>query len=162
MQFGKVRPVAVAMTSERRPLTRVHFLLTPDADGYPPASGETLWAEELGGSLYRIDNIPFYVTGIAVGDVVEARVIEGNLTFVGLLQPSGHSTIRIVTYDPDAVSDVREQFDRLGCTAELLSNSKLIAVDVPRDIDLTQIRAELERGRRENRWDYEEAAIASD
>ena len=55
---------------------RIQFRLTLDEDGYPPASGETLWATALGDGTYRIDNIPFFATGVSLGDVVEAEMID--------------------------------------------------------------------------------------
>ena len=40
---------------------------------------ETLWARQIGPERYRIDNIPFFVYGVSLGDVVEARWREQDL-----------------------------------------------------------------------------------
>jgi hypothetical protein len=40
---------------------------------------ETLWARRIGPERYRIDNIPFFVYGVSLGDVVEARWREEDL-----------------------------------------------------------------------------------
>ena len=51
---------------------KICFPLEPDEDGWPPVTAETLWAVELGGGLFRLDNIPFYARGVSDGDTVSA------------------------------------------------------------------------------------------
>ncbi|HEX2767136.1 MAG TPA: DUF4265 domain-containing protein [Candidatus Limnocylindria bacterium] len=154
--------MAVAVTQNTTRLVRVRFPLARETVHYPPASEETLWSEELGEGRYRVDNIPFFVRGIAVDDVVEATSGDEMPTFLRLLQPSGHSTMRVIVYDAEEVAKVREEFHLLGCATESMSNSRLIAIDVPPSADLARVRSQLERGHAEERWDYEEAAVATE
>jgi hypothetical protein len=110
---------------------RVHFPLTQDEDGYPPATVETLWASDKGEGLYEIDNIPFFVRKISVGDVVRAQLEEGALWFQEREFVSAHSTVRIVVYRKDQIEEIRKRLERDGCSTEFIENYKLIAVDVP-------------------------------
>ncbi|MCW2498014.1 DUF4265 domain-containing protein, partial [Jatrophihabitans sp.] len=47
-------------------------------DGWPPVSSERLWAFSLGDDIYRIDNAPWFVRDLAIGDLVEARASAPN------------------------------------------------------------------------------------
>jgi hypothetical protein len=86
------------------------FELEQDEDGYPPASAETLWALKVGESLFKIDNIPFFALGVAVNDIVSAVPEESVFRFKEVVHPSGHSTIRVIVYDPSDVPAVRAHF----------------------------------------------------
>jgi hypothetical protein len=61
------------MRQRRMPIThaRIAFELEQDEDGYPPVSAETLWATPTPEGFWRIDNIPFFVYGIAPFDIIE-------------------------------------------------------------------------------------------
>ncbi|MFI6919799.1 DUF4265 domain-containing protein [Nonomuraea spiralis] len=59
---------------------KVHFRMDIDEDGWPPASVEGLWAIDLGDGTARLDNTPWFVRGVASGDVIRvARDDEGVL-----------------------------------------------------------------------------------
>lgn len=139
---------------------KILFALEQDEDGYPPASAETLWATQVSEGLFKIDNIPFFVLGIAVNDIVSAAPEEGAFRFKEVAQPSGHSTIRIVVYEPSDVPAVRALFKQLGCTTELSHLPRLIAVDVPAAVSLEKLKEVLDSGRDQERWGYEEACLA--
>ena len=49
-------------------VAKIAFKLEPDA--LTKFEVETLWATPLGAELYRIESTPFYVNGVAQGDVV--------------------------------------------------------------------------------------------
>jgi len=83
---------------------KVLFDLEQDEDGYPPAAAETLWAVRVGDRLFQIDNIPFFVRGIAVNDIVSATPEEGVFRYKEVVQPSGHGTIRLIVSE---MSDVQ-------------------------------------------------------
>lgn len=138
---------------------RIAFPLVRDADGYPPADWEHLWAERLGNGLYRIDNTPFFVRGICVDDIVAADELDDMTVFSALVTPSSHCTIRVVFLQDDLVETLRENLNRIGCTSELSHLPNLIAVDVPPETPLSIIRHLLDEGERSGRWEYEEAAV---
>jgi hypothetical protein len=139
---------------------KILFRLEQDEDGYPPASAETLWAIKVGDGLFKIDNIPFFVTDIAVGDVVSAEQEAGMLRYKEVVRTSGHSTYRVVVYDHDEIPEVRGTFKQLGCPTEQSHLRGLIAVDVPASVSRDELKRVLDSGREQGRWDYEEACLA--
>jgi hypothetical protein len=136
------------------------FDLEQDEDGYPPASAETLWGIRVGEGLFKLDNIPFFAFGVAVNDIVSAVPEEGGFRFKEVVHPSGHSTIRVIVYDPLAVPTVRELFHQLGCSTEQSHLPRLFSIDVPPAVSLEKVRQVLESGKEEGRWGYEEACLA--
>lgn len=75
-------------TSE--PLTKVAIQL--DQSTYEV---ETLWAEPVGGDLYRLRNVPFLAYGYSEQDLVRADEVDGRLVVRGVAKRGGHSTYRI-------------------------------------------------------------------
>jgi hypothetical protein len=140
---------------------KIFFELEQDEDGYPPASVESLWARPVGEGLFKIDNIPFFATGVAMDDVVAAIPDGGVLQYKDVVQPSGHSTLRIIVYEESQTAEVRALFKRMGCSTELSHIPGLIAVDVPPSVSLQSLRRVLDEGRSQGRWDYEEACLAA-
>jgi hypothetical protein len=145
-------------SSERH--VKVLFSLEQDEDGYPPASVESLWALPKGEGLFQIDNIPFFATGVAWGDIISASQEEGAFRFQEIVQPSGHSTLRVAISEAADVPAVRALFAQKGCSVEQSHLPRLVAVDVPPSVPLESLRVVLEAGRAQGRWDYEEACLA--
>lgn len=69
---------------------KIVFPLLVDDDGFPPISSESLNARKTkSGSI--IENTPFFVTGIALGDCVQGKPIPGQpdkFVFDGVLEAS--------------------------------------------------------------------------
>jgi hypothetical protein len=106
----------------------------------PEGDVETLWAFELGGDLYRLDNTPFYAYGISWQDGVEARPDDdGQLFLVKLVEKSGNRTLRISGDEPFA-DEWLEKIVALGATYEG-ANRKYIGINVPRGLDLDVVIA---------------------
>jgi hypothetical protein len=139
---------------------KVFFELEQDEDGYPPASVESLWALPVGEGLFKLDNIPFFATGVAVDDIVSAQEEGGVLRYREVVQPSAHSTLRVIVYDEAEVARVRALFSEKGCSTELSHIPGLIAIDVPPAVSLEALKPILDEGRAQERWDYEEACLA--
>ncbi|HEX8434618.1 DUF4265 domain-containing protein [Archangium sp.] len=139
---------------------KILFHLEQDEDGYPPVSAETVWAIAVGEGLYKIDNIPFFATGVAVEDIVSAKPDAGQLLYQEVVHPSGHSTLRVVVYKHDEVPEVRGIFKQLGCSTEQSHLRGLIAIDVPPSASWDELKRMLDTGREQDRWDYEEACLA--
>lgn len=109
---------------------------------------------------YELDNIPFYVTGLAVGDLVSARHdADGVLWYSELLKPSGHSTIQLWFDRQGDVASVRAALRQMGCDSEVSDLPQLVAVNVPRDVSYADVRAFLERGERSGQFEYQEACL---
>lgn len=137
---------------------KVIVLLEQEEEDYPPVDYEELWTLPLGEGLYRIENIPFFARGLARGDIVSAVEEEDALVFQRVIEPSGHSTIRLVVYNADTVPAVVERFERQGCGSEI-TFTKLVALDVPPSVSLQALRERLDLGFTQGQWDYEEACI---
>ena len=119
-----------------------------------------MWALPKGKGLFQVDNIPFFATDIALGDIVSATEEEGAFRFQEVVQPSGHSTLRVAISQAADVPAVRALFEQKGCSVEQSHLPRLIAVDVPSSVPLESLRPLLEAGRKQDRWDYEEACLA--
>ena len=78
---------------------KLKFCIEPDEDGYPPFSVESVWASPLPDGTYQLDNIPFFTYDAADGDVVTAKVVDGELFFDGVAQASGNSVVRVIVND---------------------------------------------------------------
>jgi hypothetical protein len=137
--------------------------LEQDEDGYPPVSSERIWALETSKGHYKLDNIPFFARELALGDIVSAvpeeGADEGILRYQQVIEPSGHSTFRVLVYDETQVQEVCSLLERLGCGTEQSHLSRLVAIDIPPTVSLETVRQALEPGRAQERWDYEEACL---
>jgi len=130
-------------------------ILTENSDEYET---ESIWAFPVAGS-YKLDNIPFYVKGVSLGDVVSAEKVDGCLYMKELLESSGHSTVRIWFSDQREVQAVRETLKSMGCSSEISDQPQLVAVDIPSEISYDEIRTYLDEGESNGKWDYEEACL---
>jgi hypothetical protein len=138
---------------------KIAFRLVRDEDGYPPADWEHLWARAVGADLYLIDNTPFFVYGISLGDLVKAEPESGLLVYQYTVKRSLHSTLRVMLFRKDQVDQLRERLDSFGCATELSHIRGLVAVDVPPEVSLPLVRALLDEGEEKGDWEYEESAL---
>jgi len=143
-------------------LVKVNFRLDQDAEGWPPVASESVWAKPTVGGLYRIENVPFFVRGLSLGDEVRATLSpEGRLAYIETVTFSDHTTVRIIVFRKEETAAVREAIVLLGCSSELadMRGYSLIAVDVPGNVDYAQVHALLDAGFAEGRFDYQESAL---
>lgn len=140
---------------------KVVFKLEKDEDDYPPADYEGLWARPLGEGLFQIDNVPFFARGIAWGDIVSALKLEKELRFLEVVNPSGHSTLRLIIHDEKDIPSVKAMLEKLGCAVERSHIPGLISVDVPPTVPMATLKPFLDEGEAQERWGYEEACLAS-
>ncbi len=135
-------------------LVRIHIPL----DRVPGEAGpehDWLWAEPLGSDRYRVESCTFFAYGISRDDVVRAppRPEDGAPVLEHVMEKGGHRTLR-VALDPGIELDgapVRALLDRIveaGCTHEAL-RPKLVAVDLPSEVDVARVVALLEAGVRD-------------
>jgi hypothetical protein len=141
---------------------RIAFCLPGGTDGLSPR-WEYLWASELGDGTYEIDNVPFFVRGVSVGDRVSVVRHELGLLFRQLIVSGGHSTLRVLFADGQedhaAITQLRQILRRLGCASELSHVPGLLAVDVPPTAALSQVRSFLQTGHERGLWDLEESGV---
>jgi len=123
---------------------------------------ETMWAIEREDG-HEIDNIPFYVQSIALGDLVAAVPGDGGmLEFSRVTKSSGHSTVRLWFAREEDVSVVREELKRMGCSSEISNLSRLVAVDVPPTVSYAKVKAFLDEGEAAERFEYEEGCLGQE
>lgn len=151
-------------TEQPKPDTHVVFELTVE-DGWPPVASERVWAFDLGGDQYRIDNAPWFVRDLAVGDVVRAHApdADSDPVFADLVQRSDHITIRLVCFrDGPTEGDLTralEPFTTLGVYGEGASQYAMLALDIEPTAPLPAVVSTLRRGVENRSWEYEEGRI---
>jgi hypothetical protein len=108
-------------------VVKIRFELEGD-----PVGGETVWAEPLGESLFRVANVPFVVKGYAEGDIVACKLVQGRQQVVGLAHDSGNGTLwlHLSNVDSPTAQEVLKELASVGCTYERASDSD-VGVTVP-------------------------------
>lgn len=136
---------------DRRP--SAHVVVELDvADGWPPVGAERVWAHSLGADRYVIDNPPWFVPDLAVGDIVRAVPPDprAHPVFQELLHRSDH-----VTFGSSAsvagplggdLAAAKAPFTRLGVYAEGAAQFGMLALDVTPADPLEQLIAVLRAG----------------
>jgi hypothetical protein len=120
---------------------------------------EAMWAIKRD-TGYEIDNIPFYVQELALGDVISAQPDAGGaLWYSELIQPSGHSTLHLWFAHEKDVAPVRETLRQLGCASEVSDLPRLVAVDVPPEVPYERVKEFLERCEGAGQLEYQEACL---
>jgi len=99
---------------------------------------ESAWAHPYDNN-YRLDNILFYAPEYSWGDIVSVDNRNGELFVAGLIEGSGHSTVRIIFYSTDDVYKTIELLKNIGCGAEISNIPTLISVDIPESLNGTQL-----------------------
>lgn len=147
------------------PRAHVVFPLVQDDDGWPPVGSERVWALPLGADTYRIDNVPWFVRNIAVGDIV--RAIPDSPTthplFIEVVQPSDHVTIRLICFRSGGLQGdlgkALAPFTRLGVYGEGVTQYGMLALDIEPSAPIEQVVALLRQGVSDGWWEYEEGRI---
>jgi hypothetical protein len=120
---------------------------------------ESVWAT-MKGNYYEINNIPFFASNIALGDLISVEHDDGALYFDELIEPSGHSAIQIVFFDEKYMKQAERELEVFGCTWEGSHIKTLIAVDVPKNISYSIVKGYLDKGEKESKWSYKESCLA--
>lgn len=136
---------------------RVKILFLHDA--FEKEEIESAWAKRKG-NYFVLDNILFYAKEFSLGDIIETVVKDGELYANRLIEESGHSTIRVFLSNENKVSKLREDLEHMGCSSEVSNISKLISVDIPRNVSYSSIIKFLDKGEKQGEWEYQEACIS--
>ena len=94
---------------------------------------ESVNATEVGRGRYRVENVPFYVRGVSLGDVVTAKERDGELWYGKTVEKSGNGTIRVFCksgFAKDKGLEIISELEKRGFTFELLGKS-LAAGSIP-------------------------------
>ncbi len=143
---------------------KIVFPVRHDSEDWPPVEHEALWAKPVFTSDHDfvLDNIPFFVRGISCYDTVYAsRITDGDeLVFQRVVRWGGHHTVRVVPLDGSDIGAIRSEMRKLGCTSEWSRMHSLIAMDVPPESSVADVRAWLESEASKNHIDFEEGNVA--
>ncbi|MEV7319383.1 DUF4265 domain-containing protein [Streptomyces sp. NPDC093970] len=153
------------MTNPEGPYVKVHFRLEIEGN-WPPASVESLWAVDQGDGTARLDNIPWFVRGIACGDIVATGPDEEGVQWAGeVVQRSENCTIRLIVLRDGGSGAARQSvinaFHKLGVDGEGIERFRMVALDVPPTVDLTKVQRLLKHGVTKEWWHMEEGCITA-
>jgi hypothetical protein len=123
-----------------------------------------LRAVPVAADVVRLDNTPFFVRGVASGDLIRVgRTEDGQLRAGERLRWSGHCTIRIIPFRDGPLGGSRQRvldvFAPLGVTGEGIERFGIVALDVAPDADIAAVKRLLRDGERDGWWEYEEGCI---
>jgi hypothetical protein len=145
---------------------KVRFALARDADGWPPADSEGLWAEPVSRDLYRLENTPWFARGVAANDLIEARPdADGVLWFVQVRERGGRIVVRVIPRADGPLGGNRQRvldvFEPLGVRGEGMSSPvNMVALDIGPEAALSSVKSLLATGESDGRWYYEEGCIS--
>ncbi|UPZ29845.1 DUF4265 domain-containing protein [Streptomyces sp. LRE541] len=110
------------MANSEGPYVKVHFRLEI-TDDWPPASVESLWAVDQGDGTARLHNTPWFVRGIAYGDIVATEPDEEGVRWAGeVVRRSENCTIRLIVLRDGGSGGARQSvlnaFHELGVCGE--------------------------------------------
>lgn len=123
---------------------------------------ERLWCNDLGNNLFSVDNIPFIVKSVALGDIItiEFDKEEGEYYFESFVEASGNSTVRLYFDDSVKIEDIRMELKKFGCESEVFLQRKIVAVDIPKTVSYKPVKDYLDNGEADKLWEYEEACLS--
>ncbi|HTG57483.1 MAG TPA: DUF4265 domain-containing protein [Niabella sp.] len=121
---------------------------------------EKVWAEKMEENIYQLKNIPFFAPNVAFNDVVSVENENGILHFDAVVTTSEHSTIQIVFFNTDKIDNVIKQIEEFECAWEGMNDQRLIAVDVPPQINYTVVKRYLNLQLSNKVLDYKEACLS--
>ncbi len=135
-----------------------------EAQSLDGARIEQLWARPLGDGCFEVLNTPFHVTGVSRNDVITATPLpghDGRYLFGRVLEKSGRSTYRVLTYPETTLAGFLgtwKQLEAMGCSYEQPpgSLSALHAIDVPPSADIERVLVLLRSAQVEGVWDFEQ------
>lgn len=121
---------------------------------------ESLWCLT-DGDHFVIDNIPFIAGRIALGDMIRAAFDEDDQQyyFEDFVASSGNTTVRIFFKDGRDAETLRKWLSENGCESEVLMAKKIIAVNIPREVNYSPIKEYLDNGENSGIWTYEESCL---
>lgn len=122
-------------------IEKVPFALDIE-DGWPPVATEHVWCERTG-DTYALKNVPFFIPGLAVGDVFRAErdPVNDCIFEFEVLRSSGHSVVWVMNNDELDFSQPQTRLAEMGCKFESFPQFFLFSIDVPVDVGRAEINA---------------------
>ncbi len=127
-------------------LAKIAFLFYSDI--FEENMVETMWAEIIDEQqgVYKLDNISFYATLVACGDVIKAEYDknEERLIYKETIKASGNSVIQVLVLEPHfaRIEEIRRMFKLQECTSERANDSYFV-LEIPFEINYKPIQHQL-------------------
>lgn len=138
---------------------KIYFPLEVDEDGWPPVSGESLWATDIGSNHAVIDNIPFFIPLISLGDTIEYEKVDDYYLYKKTVVSSQNSTVRIM-FNISNIQNIISQLEKLGASIESGKDFKnLTALSINSKKSYTDIVDFLSLAEQDNILSFEESAV---
>jgi hypothetical protein len=144
-------------------LYKVAFDLPEETAHWACASAERLWTGKTPVKMeVQVRNTPFYVKGVAFGDIVRVRADHERREFVfeEFVSESGHSAVRIIIKGDGVEGEVDAMLRVFDCSWEIDATGFLWAINVPPHVDYASMRNALLRIASEGKIGIEESALA--
>jgi len=113
-------------------------------DDFPPIAIESLNGIMMKSGLIKIDNAPFFVESIAVGDIVDCSKTEGqsNYNFESVIHEGGHKSIAIIFIDDSVKEGTYQTLTSFGCFCEYgeFQGFNMLAVDCDESVNFGEIQ----------------------
>ena len=141
---------------------KILFGLEPDEDGYPPIGSESLNAIACEDGRYRLDNTPFFVEGVSLGDVVEAvKSVGSALNFKRVHTQSSNTSLSIILLDADVRESLVRYLEGMDCYCEYgeFPTMEALAVSVPATAPYADVTGHLEELEDRGLISYAELAL---
>jgi hypothetical protein len=107
---------------------------------------------------YEVSNIPFYISNIALGDIISVEKDINGIWFNETVQTSEASVVQLIVLSSDAVDEIGDVFAQLGCQWESTKNRLGISINPFQDYK--RIKEVLEEGLASGSWNYREACLS--
>ncbi|WP_052559415.1 DUF4265 domain-containing protein [Enhygromyxa salina] len=143
---------------------KIVFELEPDEDGFPPIGSEGLHATPLEDGSFVLDNTPFFVTEVALGDRIAADPIsgtEGKFAFSHVLEPSSAKSISIIFLVKELEQGILDNLRSRDCYCEFaeIRALRMLAVSVPETCNYDELRAYLMKHEADKALSFAELAV---
>lgn len=123
-------------------------------------SEEILWIDSLENNIYQIKNTPFFAPNIAYNDIIKVEDNQGILYFDEIIKTSENSTIQIIFFKDGFVESTVKNIEFLGCSWEGMYNQKILAINVPFNINYAKVKEYLDVLLNLDILDYKEACLS--
>jgi hypothetical protein len=123
---------------------KIVFPLEVDDDGFPPIGAETLNARVSETEGFVIENTPFFVTDVALGDRVDGQAIPGaghKYSFTRVLESSSAKALSIIFLEQSIKENTYQELKGKGCYCEYgrFGELEMLAVSVPESCDYSRV-----------------------
>ena len=120
------------------PLVDVLFPLVDDEE-WPPYPAEMIEAVVIAHDLAEISGIPWFVTDVSRGDIVQVR--HDGIGYVGgaIVSRGGHSTVHVMATSEEELAPIVQRVRALGAQTASGLVPPMLTVDVPETCSLDEV-----------------------